>query len=207
MHELPRFVGGAVAVFLGVLSALAAAPAGSPPAKGGPLPPFSEVEQTVTRYFAARPGYRPGDVITRDAVKPLLAELQKQGLPLPDAKQILEKVPAKGEFFVDQLSTSNGRKFMRRIAVYPDGYDRLDRLSRLPRGQQTVRSLIAGPDGDKMIQYMATTKGGRELGQMLSQDPGGRNFNGSTGRIYTATQLLSRLRQSHAAAVKTAGRM
>ena len=205
MRELPRLASGLVALFLGVLSAMAAAPADGP-AKGQPLPPFAEVQLAVLRYFEARPNYRPGDLITREDVRPLLAELQKKGLPLPDAKQILEKVPAKGEFLVDQLSTPNGRRFMRRIAVYPDGYDRVDRLSRLPQGQQTVRALIAGPDGDKMIQYMTTAKGGRELGQMLSEDPGGANFNASTGRIYTVPLLLARLQQSHAAALKAAAR-
>ena len=56
--------------------AVAAAPADGP-AKGRPLPPFAEVQQTVSRYFEARPDYRPGDLITREDVKPLLAELQK----------------------------------------------------------------------------------------------------------------------------------
>jgi len=34
------------------------------------------------------------------------------------------------------LRMPGGEKFMRRIATQPHGYDRLDRLMRLPRGEQ-----------------------------------------------------------------------
>ena len=57
---------------------------------------------------------------------------------LPDDKQILERVPAKDEFLAEQLRTRSGRKFMRQISRYDNAYDRLDRLSRLPHGEQTV---------------------------------------------------------------------
>jgi hypothetical protein len=51
---------------------------------------------------------------------------------------------------------------------------------------------------------MTTAKGGKELGKMLSEDPNGKGFNESTGRIYTAAMLLDRLQQSRAAAMKPA---
>ncbi len=91
---------------------------------------------------------------------------------------------------------------MRQSCKYPDAYDRLDRLSRMPMGHQNVDALIAGPDGYKMIQYMTSTSGGRNLGQMLSQDPRGANFNSPTGRIYTADQFLQRLTESYQAELK-----
>jgi hypothetical protein len=202
MRTLPRFVAGILLLLAATLSA--AAPPTVVPTKGGPIPPFAEVQQTVLDYFEGRPGYQDGDLITRQDVEPLLAKLKKQGLPLTDAKKILEKVPSKGEFLVEQLSSPNGRRFMRRIAALPDGYGRVDRLSRMPRGEQLIRDLIRGPDGDKLIEYMATTKGGREMGKMLSADRGGANFNESTGRLYTVSLLLARLKQSHAAALKAA---
>ena len=190
---------GMAVIFLGVVPAMAAA-AGDP----AKIPPFSEVRQTVLSYFEARPDYRPGDLITRGDVEPLLARLQQQGLPLTDAKQILEKTPVKGEFLVEQLSTPNGRKLMRRIATYPGGYDCVDRLSRLPYGHQTVRALMRDPGGQTLIEYLTTTSGGKETGKMLSNSPGGERFNDPTGRIYTAAMLLARLQQSHAAALKAA---
>ncbi len=133
-----------------------------------------------------------------------MLQLRRNMLPLPDYKQILERVPAKDEFLAEQLRTPGGRKFMRQISRYDDAYDRLDRLSRLPHGQQTVIDLIRGPDGYKMLEYMTTTPGGEALGEQLSNAPKGKNFNRTTGRIYTAETLLKRLEQSRAATLKSA---
>jgi hypothetical protein len=190
------------ALLIGV-SALAAGPAkGSD--KDVPIPKFSDVRKTVLQYFEKRPDFKPDDLITREDVEPLLKQLQKKGLPLDDADEILEKLPGEGEFLVDQLSTPNGRRFMRQLKKYPDGYDRLDRLSRMPHGQQTIRDLIRNPGGATLIEYMTTTKGGKEMGKQLSNTPTGKNFNAPTNRIYTVTMLLARLKQSHAQALKAA---
>jgi hypothetical protein len=187
---------------LGITAATAADPARSGKAK--PIPPFSEVRQAVERHFEANRDYRSGDLITREEVEPLLVRIERMGLPLPDAKRIRESVLAKDSFLAQQLATPNGRKFMREIAGYPNGYDRLDRLSRLPRGQKIVRELIKGPGGEELIEYMTTAKGGKELGKMLSKGPQGADFNAPTGRIYTVNMLLKRLQQCHAAALKPA---
>jgi len=83
---------------------------------------------------------------------------------------------------------------MRQISKYPGAYDRMDHLSQLPRGQRMLGDLVKGPDGYKMIEYMATAKGGQQLGKMLSETPKGHHFNRPTGRIYTAEQLLAQLK-------------
>ena len=186
------------------LTLAAIATAGNAGAKD--IPPFDAVQQTVLRHFQAKPDFRPTDLIVREDAAPLLGQLQKMGLPLPNCPQILERIPTRGEFLVEELSTPKGRSFMREIAQLPNGYDRVDRLSRLPRGQQTVRDLVKGPGGAEMIKYMTTAKGGKELGRMLSSDPHGSNFNAPTSRIYTAAMLLDCLKESHAAAVKAAGK-
>jgi hypothetical protein len=190
-------------VLLAATTATAAEPAPSS-GKAKPIPPFAEVSQVVQRHFGTKPDYRSGDLITRDDVEPLLNRIMRMGLPLSDAKRILEGVPAKDGFLAQQLATPGGRKFMRRISGYPNAYDRLDRLSRLPRGQKIVRELIKGPGGEKMIEYMTTARGGKELGRMLSDGPNGADFNSPTGRIYTADLLLASLKQCHAAALKAA---
>ena len=159
----------------------------------------------MLRYFQALPDYRPGDLITREEVEPLLGQLRRTGLPLPDAKQILEKVPAKDEFLVATIRTPDGRKFMRQISGYRDAYDRLDRLSRLPHGQQTIRDLIRGPDGYKMIEYMTTAPGGQGVGQAtLERAAGGRISMPRPAASTPPTMLLRRLEQSRAAALKAA---
>jgi hypothetical protein len=189
---------------LALLAGVAASAADAPRAVVRPIPSLSELEQVVLRYFRAQRGWQPGDLITRDKVEPLLLQLRQKMLPLPDAKQILESVPAKDEFLAQQLSTPNGRKFMREVCRYDAAYDRLDRLSRLPHGQQTIIDLIRGPDGYKMIEYMTTAPGGKVLGNQLSNAPKGKNFNSATRRIYTVDMLLKRLEQSRAATLKNA---
>jgi hypothetical protein len=188
-----------VCFLVAMLAALAYA---DPPSAANPLPPFDEIDRAVQEHFQSLPDYRSTDLITRDQVEKVLTKVVNLGLPLPDRQKILDRVPSRGEFLVDQLATPKGRDFMRAIAEFPDAYDRLDRLSRLPRGKQTVQDLIRGPDGAKMIEYMTTTPGGGAMGRMLSQDPGGTNFNASTGRIYTQVLLVSELKKSYLAAQK-----
>lgn len=171
-------------------------------AEGKTIPPMSEITATVANYFDEQTNYKPGDLINREQVEPLLDNLQEFGLPLPDKKEILADVMAKADYLVRQLSTPAGIKFMRQIARFPNAFDRVDRLSHLPRGQQTVEDLIRGPDGYKMIEYMTTAAGGKELGRMLSNSPNGRNFNKPTGRIYTVDILLERLEQSREESLK-----
>lgn len=194
-----------VALFLGLVTtgaegqrprASQPARAAQPVRKAPALPSMSAIKQAVESNFKADPNYRPGDLITRDEVEPLLAKLQRMGLPLPDAKQILEKVLTSDDFVAKQFSTPNGQKFMRQINRYKGGYDRVDRLSRIPLGEQTVRDLIRGPDGYKMIEYMITAPGGRALKDEFARVPKGQDFNDPTGRIYTEEQLLAQLEKS-----------
>ncbi|NQU21883.1 MAG: hypothetical protein HQ567_11425 [Candidatus Nealsonbacteria bacterium] len=173
-----------------------------PPEK---LPPLDEVERIVQKHFASLRKYRDGDIIARGDVKPIFTQLEAIGWKVADRADILSAVMADGSFLVRNLRTANGRKFMQQIASYPDGYDRTDRLSKLPRGQQTVLDLINKPGGAKMIEYMTTAPGGKNLGKQLSRGPKGRNFNELTGRIYTAKALLVRLKESYQEAVKAAG--
>ena len=107
-------------------------------------------------------------------------------------------MPADDDFLVTNLRTPAGRKFMGRMGQYAGGYDRLERLARLPHGEQTVRDLIRGPGGDEMVKYMTQTPGGKALGRQLSNAPAGEGFNETTGRIYTAQALLGRLQRSYA---------
>lgn len=178
-----------------MVSAHAAGPRPTKPS----LADFTDVESIVTRQLNTRRGYQPGDLISQadwDGIGQALAEA---GWTPHDAEQIRSlMLPAK-DFLVVEARSKAGRNFMRQVSRYPGGYDRLDRLARMPYGINTVRRLIQGPDGYKMLEYMSTTSGGAELGRMLSHDPRGRNFNQSTGRLYTGPQLIDRLRRSHAA--------
>lgn len=194
-------------IFLTVaLIFLSAAAVAAAPTKIKPIPSFSEIKQVTLRYFQAMPDYRPGDLITQDQVGPLLTQLQRMGLPLPKAREILEKVLTTDNFLAQQLSSPKGRSFMRQISSYKDCYDRLDRLSRIPHGEQAIRDMIRGPRGDEAIKYLTTTSSGNVMGKQFSRLPNGKNFNDPTGRIYTVEMLLRQLEQCHAAALKAAKR-
>lgn len=170
--------------------------------KGKPLPSFDRVSKAVQQYFAAQPEYQPGDIISRSQAQAMLDQLAKMGFVVTDRKGLLAKVPADEEFLVTQLRTNSGRKFMRQIAACPNGYDRVERLIRLDRGQQIVQDLIRGAGGAELIKYLTTTPGGMATGKMLGSAPNGEDFNEPTGRIYTAPMLLQQLKKSYPATEK-----
>ena len=90
---------------------------------------------------------------------------------------------------------------MQRIGKQTGAYDRLDRLRKMPYGPGRIRELIRGPDGYKLIEYMTTTKQGKNLGRQLSRGVNGKGFNQPTGTIYTSRQLTAALQQLHKAAL------
>lgn len=162
-------------------------------------PPDGQTITRVVRQYltASDRSWRPTDLIVRSQVRGILASLDKLGWKVSDSKQILRETLADNDPLVAQLETEQGRVFMRQIATMPNGYDRIDRLRYLPRGERYLHDLIRGPGGEELIDYMATTRGGEELGRMLSEDPDGAHFNRPTGRIYTERDLLDRLGASY----------
>ena len=84
---------------------------------------------------------------------------------------------------------------MRKVGRHPGAFSRLDRLSTISRGQTFVRDLIRSADGDKFIEYLTTTRGGRNLGSSLAGAQHGTDLNQPTGRIYTAEDLMAVLDQ------------
>ncbi len=164
------------------------------------LPSLAEVRQTISKQLSRDPDYRPGDLIARSQVKTILSGLQSLGWEVADGDKILAATCRDESFLVTTLRSEEGVGLMRQISTMPGGFDRLDRLSRLANGPETVERLIAGPDGFKLLAYMTETRGGNRLGTQLSADPGGEDFNEPTGRIYTASDLYRRLALAHAAA-------
>lgn len=163
----------------------------------GKFPTFEKVQQTVEKHFSAYRNYQSGDLITSNDVESLFRKLEKINWKVADRKDILKQVLSSGDWMARQFSTNSGRDFMRHVSDLPGGYDRVDRLRRMPYGQQQIAALIQGPDGYKLFEYMTTTPGGKNMGLMLSNGVNGADFNGSTGRIYTELDLLKRLKKSY----------
>ena len=167
-----------------------------------PMPAFSAVKSVVEQHIATIPDFEKNDLITREQVEPLLAQLELLGWKVADWPAILSQTLAPGDFVASELrGGKKGLAFMRAVSRLPAAYDRLDRLARLPRGKQTVHDMIHKTGGAELIQYLTTAKGGKELGKMLSHAPKGHDFNKPTGRIYTVTDLLDRLEASYKRAV------
>ena len=166
------------------------------------MPDFAAVEEIVAQQLSSEKDYQRGDLIWRSRVEPIFTALSEAGWQVADQKEIVEELLDDGDFLVRQFQSKQGKKMFRKVATYAEGYDRLDHLRKLDRGEATVQALIKGPDGYKLLEYMTQSSGGKELGKMLSRVPHGKDFNKPTQRIYTQEQLLARLRKSHAQATQ-----
>lgn len=205
-----RQVLGVFVLSAGVLLATARSEATSPTTKapGGPAPvpakkttvapsDFAVVKAAVEKYFASIEGYQNGDLIRQSQVEQALAAVHEVGWDVPGSDAILKRALADGSFLVRELSTPAGRTFMRRVARHTGTYSRLERLSTIAGGEQLVRNLVHQKDGDKLVQYLATTPGGHNMGRMAAKTKHGVDLNKSTGRIYTAADLVAELEKVH----------
>jgi len=161
------------------------------------LPTWQQVSRSIDQFYAQDKSRQPLDIITQGQTSPLFAELQKLGWKVADRDAILKRIPADNDFIVKQLRSKQGKKFMRDFSQYPDGYDKLDQLAKLPQGKKTVEALVRGPDGYKLLEYMTTTQGGANLNKQLSRTPKGKGFTKDTGRIYTVDSLKQALKKSY----------
>jgi len=158
-----------------------------------PPPQFNQIEQAVWDYFKSQPGFQASMLITREQVEPLFSKLAQMGFEVPNSKSILDKLPSGNEFFVAALYSPAGLKFMEQFGRYAELYDRLDRLSRMPRGRQTVQDVIKDPGGQQMMRYLTAAPSGKSSDKSPSNVPRAADFNKPTGRIYTVPMLLRQL--------------
>jgi hypothetical protein len=167
------------------------------PKAGKQRPKWPAVEQLVRKHFAEQKNYQPGDLISRSQAEPVFKKLTDLGWSVPDQAAIVASLPADSDFIVRATRSEQGRKFMRSIASYPDAFDRLDRFSRLPDGESSIHTLIKGPGGDQLINFLTSKDSRPQAATLLENSPEGRNFDQPTGRIYTAEALVDRLEQSY----------
>jgi hypothetical protein len=156
-------------------------------------PDFKIVIDTLKGFFGTLPDYQTGDLITQSQIADALHKLQDAGWRVSESERIVKLGLADDSFLAKELSTGAGRTFMRKIARHPGAYSQIDRLSSISRGQNIVRDLIRQRGGDEFVEYLTTTKGGRNLGGMLAGARHGADLNKPTGRIYTANDLVAEL--------------
>jgi hypothetical protein len=154
------------------------------------------IAKVVEEFLASQAGYEKDDLISRSQIEKVVAKLVSDGAKITDPGSIAKRGLADNSFLVRELSTPNGKRFMRKISTRPGEYSHLDRLSTSPRGESIVRDLMRAKDGDLMIEYLAMTKGGKNMGSMMAQARGGVDLNKPTGRIYTADDLIAALKDA-----------
>lgn len=162
------------------------------------LPAWTALEKTAQTALSQNKDYQPGDLITREEATGVFAALKKAGWQVKKSKDLTERLLPASDEMVRQLRSLQGKKFMRNINGFSGGFDRLDRLRKLPNGSKRLREFIQQPEGHKLIEYMATTPGGKHMGRELSSKKHG-DFNAPTKRIYTDKELFAELRTLHAA--------
>ncbi|MGE3315400.1 MAG: hypothetical protein AB7O26_09805 [Planctomycetaceae bacterium] len=175
-------------------------PEATPPKTGDaakPLPKFDDIQQAVVKQLALGKDYQPGDLLTDAAIAPIFRSIEELGWNVQPRKEIERLFLPENDWLAKQLRTKKGKIFMRNVAKNADGFDRIDRLRRMPGGEKQLSELIQSPEGFKMVEYMTTTPGGKNLGKQLSRGKNGANFNEPTGRLYTQKQLIERLKQLH----------
>jgi hypothetical protein len=165
------------------------------------FPTMSVVKASFERQFAARKDYEPGDVISQGDVAPLFAQLLAKGWDIAEGDEILKLVSSDQTFFVVQLRTREGRKFMRKAKGQALVYDRLDRLSRMKGGQKLIASITTIPKGDQLM-HAKPTPGLRDLTQLLPKGKNGKtpvdkDFGKPTGLIYTQDVLWEYIKASY----------
>jgi hypothetical protein len=185
-----------VTLFTCLFAVAAGIAEGASPQSTSP-PDFGSVSQAVQLSLLTRPDYQPGDLISCSDVEAALDGVSDAGWEVADRGAILDRALPDNSFLVAELSARKGKKFMRRVAKEPGNYARLDRLASLPRGKAIVRDLVRGKNGDEFVEYLATTKSGKNLGHMLGGSRQGVDLNKPTGRIYTAADLLGVLQAEY----------
>ena len=132
--------------------------------------------------------------MTTNQVKPLLEGLKQEGWEVPKSDALISKLVPTGSYLDRTFSTKNGKKFFRQISNVPGGIDRVDRMSKLNKGKSSINQLVNEiPNGADFVKALATTRGGKTLGNWTSRARNGQNFNQTTGKIYTEKELTKEL--------------
>jgi hypothetical protein len=164
------------------------------------LPPFSQVQGVVAAYFQRAQGFQPNDLISRSQADVILAEIERLNWKIADAVKIRASVLEDGSCLVQQLRTPEGVRFMRKVSAQPLAYDRLDQISRMPGGPLMIKDFLRFPNSDVSFTKNGTLPFDR-LTRLAPPDEQHKitaaDMDKPTGRIYTAGQLVARLKVSY----------
>src|SRR5262249_15424717 len=145
---------------------------------------------TILTALFNQQGLTPQDMVSQSQAKAAVDVLLKNGWQLPKGEGAMKLVLQDGDYLIRQSKSPAGRAFFRRVATMHNGFDRVDRIRSMPMGEQRIAELIRGPDGYKMIDYLADTSWGKNMGRQLFRAPHGADFNKATGRLYSVEEFI-----------------
>src|SRR5687768_10033139 len=103
---------------------------------------WGQVSEITRRQLAAKRGYQPGDLLAQGDARPVFEQLAKAGWQIADKDALIRLMLDDSHFLVKQLRTPAGVKFAHGVAKQSLVFDRLDRLSSMPGGQQFIHDMI-----------------------------------------------------------------
>jgi hypothetical protein len=161
------------------------------------MPDWKTVEDAAKKHFRALPNYKPGDILSQGQIKPLVAQLAKQGWKISDQRDLLAQICPDNDFVVEQLRTKNGQKFMRSTGGSAAQYDYLRRLAETKGGNRQVADILKLRNGNDVLSALTKSKAGKDISRRLADGPRTQGYDKPTGYIYTEAQVLERLKESY----------
>jgi hypothetical protein len=186
-----------VSLCLGLTGSTAVAgkkPTKPPKPSSGEMPGFDTVMATVQQHLAGIRSYQSGDLLTTSMVEPIFAKLAKIDWEVADHKEIVKSILPDSDWLARQLSSRQGKAFMREVADLPSSFETLDRL-RHEGGQRQLMEMINSEDGSKSFERLTSTPSARHTRRFRRHGSG--DSDTATSRIYTELELLKRLKKSY----------
>lgn len=165
------------------------------------LPPFQAVQRTVEVFFSEQRDRQPRDLIAHSEVEQVLQAVKTLGWDVADKQEILKQSLSNEHVLVKTLRSPAGRRFMHSVSGRELMYDRLDRISQVSGGSRLIQDIVKLPNGER---YAKPRSGGGvpDLLDLLPKNASGqtrriKDYDKSTGQIYTVTDLIDRLSESY----------
>lgn len=168
-----------------------------------PLMSAALMEQLTRQHLAALPAKPYSDLIIWEEISPLLDEIERRGWDMPYREGLQEVMIGKSDFLSQFAQSRHGSKWLK-ASNSKLLLDRVDRISRVSGGQQTLKRVAKLPNGK---QYARPKAGDFQPGlvELLPPAKYGRkrkipDYNKPTGRAYTVDQVVDKISELHAEA-------
>jgi len=149
----------------------------------------NEENTLVGRLLAKNEDYDPGDPLSWELVAPVLAELRQSGVQLPPDSELQPRFLKESDPFYKMISSKKGEQFFADLSKSPAAIDRAERYLSFPDGRRELEFIMTRKGGAEFFTDMVETRNGRKTAEIIASNPGLKDFDKPTGKIYLASQL------------------